>query len=72
MVDGAKFNSLDSGGHFKSRLLEIAAARKKNSHICVKHAVTTWVHTSMVEKFKLFLKKKWVMKLKLSSAHFSP
>ena len=28
MVDGAKFNSHDSGGHFKSRYLKMAAARK--------------------------------------------
>ena len=28
MVDGAKFNSYDSGGHFKNILLKMAAARK--------------------------------------------
>ena len=30
MVDGAKFNSHDSDGHFKSRLLKMAAAGKIN------------------------------------------
>ena len=70
MVDGAKFNSYDSGSHFKKSTFKNGYWKKK-SYIFVtdndwvevaskiEHAVTTYVHTSYGIQISTFLNKIW-------------
>ena len=66
MVDGAKFNSHDSGSHFKKSTFKNGHWKKKIIYLCnwvevaskIEHAVTTYVYTSNGIKISTFLKKK--------------
>ena len=55
MVDGAKFNSQDSGGHLKSRLLKMAAARKIHSIFVIKLKLQVRLRMQSLHRYTLLM-----------------
>ena len=79
MVDAAKFNSHDSGGHFQKSTFKNGRCKKYSNIFVTKFKLQVRFsiqllhreYTSYITKIWKYLKRNWGMRLKLSSAHLS-